>query len=144
MILISIHPEHVKSIIGGLKEYEFRKISFDKPGTRLEEYFVIYESSPTKAITMIIKKEEMIRNNINDLWNKCKDKAGITKNFFMKYYNNHEEGLAIKINEFITLEKPITLLEIRKDYPNFAPPQNYIYLSEKKYPILYEELKKIF
>ena len=146
MILLSIYPEHVESIIKGLKKYEFRKISLKKNAQK-GKFIVVYETKPMNSIRIILEIGEIIDDNIHNLWNRFGDKSGISKNYFFEYYRANSRvgasrGIAIEIKKILRLKKPISLLEIKKDYPTFTPPQNLYILNEEKYPKLYERLKK--
>jgi predicted transcriptional regulator len=148
MILLSIYPEHVESIIKGLKKYEFRKISLKRNAQR-EKFIVVYETKPMNSIRIIIKTGKVIEDNINNLWNRFGAKSGISKNYFFEYYRANSNvgsprGIAIEIDKIFTLKKPISLSEIREKYPNFVPPQNLYLVNEEKYPLLHKQIKKEF
>jgi len=144
MILISIYPDHVKAIKQGIKNYEFRKIPSRKTKTLLykEGYMIVYETRPTSAITLIFKIGNIYEDKIINLWDKFGKKSGISKDYFMGYYYRKIRGIAIEINDFLILKKPITLSQIRKIYPRFNPPQNFYQISKEKYPYLNRELVK--
>jgi len=144
MILITIYPEYVKKIKEGLKKYEFRKIFSKRRKNRITKqgYVIIYESMPESTISMILKIERIYEDNLSNLWRRFGSQSGITKDYFLNYYYGKNRGVAIEIKDFLVLKKPITLLQIKQLYPNFIPPQNFYELSNEKYPLLYQRLKK--
>jgi len=144
MILISIYPEHVIAIKEGIKRYEFRKNPSRKTKNKLlkEKYIAVYETIPMSAITLILKIGNIFEDNILNLWEKFGNKSGISRDYFMGYYHGKTKGIAVEIIDFLVLEKPITLSQIRKVYPRFIPPQNFYRISEEKYPFLNNKLIK--
>ena len=144
MILISIYPEYVDEIKKGIKKYEFRKGFSKKRRSKLisQRYVAVYESMPRSFITLIFKIGKIYEDDIFNIWEKFGNQSGITKDYFFGYYHGRNRGVAIQIKDFFILKNPITLKEIRKNYPKFIPPQNFYQLSEEKYPLLYQKLKK--
>lgn len=142
MILLSIYPDHVKSILKGIKKFEFRKISLKKSALR-NRFIIVYETTPVNSIRFVLKTGEIIEDNIYNLWKRFGKCSGITKEYFLDYYGpRHIRGIAIEIKKIIKLKNPISLLEIRKDYPNFAQPQNIYLINEERYPILFKKITK--
>ena len=47
---------------------------------------------------------------------------------FFSYYRGKADGYAIFFRKFVKLEKPVTLEAIRKQSPNFVPPQSFRYI----------------
>lgn len=144
MILISIYPEYVKKIKEGIKHYEFRKGLHKKRKNDIikQQYVAVYESSPIGSISLILKIGSIYEDSISNLWTRFGGKSGVTRDYFLGYYQGKTTGVAIEIKGFITIDKPINLIEIRKEYPHFMPPQNFYQFSEKNYPFLYKKLKK--
>lgn len=125
-IYISIKPEHIKRIISGIKNYEFRKyISLKEFDTMF-----IYVSSPICKLKYIIKISDIIKypNKIlengygNDDFNKGLKSA--------KY--------AYKIDRVYELDEYISLKDLKEKF-NFNAPQRYAY--DYRYPKLTEYLK---
>tara|TARA_Y100000310_G_C20302535_1_gene632489 strand:+ start:117 stop:566 length:450 start_codon:yes stop_codon:yes gene_type:complete len=145
MILLSIYPDHVKSIIDGIKKYEFRKISLMKKASK-QKFIIVYETKPINSIRLVLKIGEVVKDKVNNLWNNFGENSGISKEYFFNYYGATRRipsgrGIAIEIKDIIKLKRPISLESIRKDYPNFSPPQNLYIISEEKYPQIYRKIK---
>jgi len=126
-IVISIKPEFVDLIFSGEKTVELRKfIPSDLPD---KTELIIYSTSPSKCIVgrAVIKRVE--RHPINQLWKKFGSETGITRKYFIEYFNGKDVGYGIKLEKVRKLRKPITLNELRRTI-NFTPPQSYMYASD--------------
>lgn len=120
-LLISIKPKYVKYIVDGKKRYEYRKCIFKK---EIEQIY-IYSTSPQKKIIGYFKYTKYLKGHPNDIWDKTKKFAGISKKEYDDYFNNRNIAYAIEIKEFFQFEKSINPI----DYiPNFVAPQSYKYL----------------
>ncbi len=124
-VLLSIKPKYVKEITEGSKLYEFRKIIFNNNISTI----YVYETAPTKKIVGKIIIDNIIEDSPLNLWQKFKDKSGITKHEFFEYFKNRDKGYAIKIKKYVNYKKPI---DPYKTKPNFMPPQSYIYVENIK------------
>lgn len=62
------------------------------------------------------------------LWEKVKAISGMNYDDFFSYYEGKTEGYAIFFQKFVKLKKPVTLETIRKQHPNFVPPQSFRYI----------------
>jgi len=144
MILISIYPEQVEAILSETKKYEFRKFPYKRStidGTKFK-YIAIYETSPTSAITTILKIGAIHFDTVVNLWEKFGKSSGVTKDYFMTYYHKKINGTALHIEKYKILLHPIKITEIKKIYPSFIPPQNYYNLEDNKYSKLKEIITK--
>lgn len=128
-IILPIHPRHVEKILTGEKQYEYRKrIPNDL------RFIVVYSTAPISKITALIEVAEVIKDCPNILWNKTQEFAGISKDFFDKYFANQNLSFAIKIKRVFKIEpeQPICLLGI------INAPQSYLYVDKN-----IEELKSL-
>jgi predicted transcriptional regulator len=121
-VLLSIKPEYVKKIKGGVKLYEFRKAIFKQ---NVDEIWV-YASAPVKRIVGKIHVDEILEDSPESLWSNFNEKAGINKQDFFRYFEGKDRGYVIKIKKFEAFEKPIDPYE---ENPNFTPPQSFAYLN---------------
>lgn len=121
-IILSIHPKHVEKILSGEKQYEYRK--YIPNGIR---YLVVYATAPIQMIVAFIEIDAVIKGIPNEVWEKTKHHAGISRDFFMGYFSEHHDSYAIKFKTVSKLEipKPLTCLE-----RNICAPQSYVYLTE--------------
>lgn len=120
-VILSIKPEFVEKILKGEKKFEFRRQIFKKDVDKV----IVYASSPVKALIGEFTIDEIIENKLDLLWELTKKDAGITKEFFYKYFKNKNTGYAIKIKNFFKYEHPINL----NSFGIIYPPQSYLYLK---------------
>lgn len=123
-VLLSIKPEFADKIFNGTKKYEFRRSIFKKKGVKT---VVVYASSPVQKIIGEFEIENIIKEELNRLWNLTKDFSGISEEYFFEYFANKEDGFAIKIKRTKKYKRP---LSIKEDF-NATPPQSFMYLTNK-------------
>lgn len=120
-ILMSIKPKFVEEIMSGQKVFEFRKKICDP--TNIEKVY-IYSSSPMKKIIGSFEFNTVIEGIPEEIWERCKEGAGISKEYFMEYYQNKEKAYALKIDNLTIFDEFISPYEMEK---NFTAPQSYMY-----------------
>lgn len=121
-ILISIHPEHVEKILSGEKRFEFRKkIPIDKI-----RRMVIYSTSPVMKVVAVAEIDSTITARPESVWRKTRHASGITKQRFIKYFDNREIAHAISIGSVRELENPISLSTLCQ---SLVPPQSYRFID---------------
>lgn len=121
-VLLSIKPKYVEKIEQRSKLFEFRKQNFK---TRPNEIW-IYASAPVKRIVGKFYVDDIIEKSPKELWNQCKDYAGIEEKPFFDYFRNKNKGIAIRIKKYVRFDCPIDPYEVNL---NFTPPQSYAYLD---------------
>lgn len=119
-ILLSIKPEFAWQIFDGTKKFEYRKTIFK----RRVEKVVVYASSPVSMVIGEFTIEEVLFEDVDELWEKTQHHSGISEKFFYSYFLDREKGYAIKVKEFIMYELPKTLQEVYGTHP----PQSFAYL----------------
>jgi len=135
-IVISINPEHVKNIISGTKKYEYRT----KAAKRDIDKIIIYETVPVKRIVADVQVIGVLKGKPDDLWERTKDKSGITKAFFDDYFKNRKTAYAYELGEVKVYDSPKNL----EEFGLKRAPQSYVYVSwEKKYGKVYQTAEKI-
>lgn len=92
-ILLPIHPDHVKNIFNGTKRYEFRKRICKKPVDRI----LIYSTSPVMKVMGEAEIEDILVDTLEIIWERTKEKAGIDKRFFDRYYAGRNQAVAYKL-----------------------------------------------
>lgn len=121
--LFSIKPKFAEKILNGIKIYEYRKIF---PSKKIDK-IIIYSTYPVKKVVGEVEVLDIIQMEKEELWNMTKDKSGITKNFFDKYYETKDKAVAYKLGKVIRYEEPKLLDSIGIK----VAPQSYIYLRSK-------------
>ena len=127
-IYISIKPVHLKRIVTGKKDYEFRNYY---PKEHIDVLYV-YESSPTCELRYVIELGEIVKypNKIT--------KEGYGNEDFNKGLKNSK--YAYEIKHLYELERFISLKELKKKY-GFNPPQSYAY--DVRYKKLTDDINKM-
>ena len=133
-VLLSIKPKYAKQIFQGTKKYELRKKVWNL-GTK--NIVLVYASEATKKIIGEFYSTKVISDTPEKIWNKYKDKLGISEEEYFKYFEGRTVAYAIKIKNFIKYKVPISLKEIR----DTRAPQAYMYLED--YETLYEKTSYI-
>ena len=121
---MSIRPELVNSIFEGKKLFAYRKKIF------LDENInsiVVYASRPCSKVVGEIKIGEILKDTPLNLWERTKEGAGITKEFFDDYFKGKNEAFAIKIDFYHRYDTPYNLNDL---YPGTNPPQNFCYVED--------------
>ena len=120
-MLLSINPEHVDNILQGNKKVEFRKV---KCKTDVEQ-IVIYSTSPVMQVVAEATVEEIITGNVLEVWHLTKAFAGISYNFYRRYYKGKKTAIAYKLSEVNQYPEPKKLSDFGVSYP----PQSFLYLT---------------
>lgn len=71
--------------------------------------------------------EEIIEASPNDVWKITKEKSGINKDSFDKYYKNKSSVIAYKLSNIVKYD----ITKELKDYGIEFPPQSFIYVKEE-------------
>lgn len=121
-VVLSIKPEFANKIFEGSKKYEFRRSIFKNPKVKK---VIVYASSPVQKVIGEFEIEHILVHDIETLWNKTKSHAGISEDYFFKYFKAKEHGYAIKIKKTRLYKAPKC---IKRDF-NLFPPQSFLYLT---------------
>lgn len=126
-IILSIHPIHIEKILSGEKLYEFRK------RIPLEiRYIVVYATAPIKKIVAFIEIDKIIKDTPEIVWDKTKKHAGISEDYFLRYFKDKQVAYAVKVKRVTKLKNPVLLIRLNYNYA----PQSYVYINKS-----IEELK---
>ena len=120
-VLLSIKPEFALKIFNGSKRYEFRRAIFKN---RNVDRVIVYASNPTKLIIGEFEIEDIIHDELPDLWAKTKSRAGISKKRFFDYFINRCKGYAIEVKTTRMYDNPVSLNSLMVS----SPPQSFMYL----------------
>ena len=78
-------------------------------------------------IVALIEIDSILKGTPESVWEKTKRHAGVSKDFFMLYFADHQDSYAIKFKTVFKLETPKSLMCLDN---NIAAPQSYTYLTE--------------
>jgi predicted transcriptional regulator len=121
-VLLSIKPEFANKIFNGTKKFEFRRVIFKSKDIKT---IIVYASSPVQKVIGEFEIEEILNEDLNILWEKTKDFAGIPEQFFFQYFSKKDKGFAIRIKKTKKYKIP---LSIQKDF-KLSPPQSFAYVA---------------
>lgn len=121
-VLLSIKPEFANKIFNGSKKFEFRRVIFKSPDVKT---IIVYASSPVQKVIGEFEIEEILNEDLNSLWEKTKDFAGIPEQFFFEYFGEKHKGFAIRIKKTKKYKTPLCL---QKEF-NISPPQSFAYVA---------------
>ena len=119
-ILISINPEHVSNILNGSKRFEFRKIQCKKNVDKM----VIYSTSPVMKVVAEAEIKDVLTDDPETVWEKTSEYAGISREFFDRYYEGRNTAVAFELGDVREFDEPRELSQ----YGISNPPQSFIYL----------------
>ena len=117
-VLLSIKPKFVESIIKGNKKYEYRKAIFKKNVDKV----VIYKTTPFCKIIGEFEIDGILYDTPENIWQITQEFAGITQDYFDKYFYNRKIAYAIKIGNIKQYE-----LEPKDIIKQFKAPQSFMY-----------------
>jgi len=126
-VILSIKPKYVRSILSGVKRYEFRKSIFSEKYVQ-EAY--IYVTAPIKRIVGLFEIGAIVRDSPEGLWNKLGTLSGMHEAEFFDYFKDTKIGFAIEIKHVEAFKSQYDPKEL---IPGFNPPQSFCYL---KYSLL--------
>jgi predicted transcriptional regulator len=86
---------------------------------------VIYATAPRKEVIGEAVIEEVIEDDIANVWHLTKKAVGITHDFFRAYYKGKKKAVAYKLGELELFEKPKRL----EDYGIRCAPQSFVYVA---------------
>lgn len=121
-VLLSIKPEFANKIFSGDKRYEYRRSIFKR--TDIEKV-IVYASAPVSAVIGEFEVGQILHDNLSELWNKTKNFSGISKEYFIKYFSEKNNGYAIEVSSFKRYDNPIN---IKLEY-GMTPPQSFAYID---------------
>lgn len=118
-VVLSIKPEFANKIFDGTKLFEFRKRIFNESIKSV----LVYSSSPVQKVIGEFQIGEIIKHDLETLWDLTKEYSGISEDYFYEYFADKEHGYAIQIKKKTKFRIPKCL---REDY-NLTPPQSFAY-----------------
>jgi predicted transcriptional regulator len=121
-VLISIKPEFAEMIFNGTKKYEFRRAVFKNKSVKT---VVVYSSLPAKSVTGEFEIEDVLCEEIDELWEKARHNGSSDERAFYNYFSGKSKGYAIKISNPVKYREPLPL----SSFGISKAPQSFVYLS---------------
>ncbi|HOX83820.1 MAG TPA: ASCH domain-containing protein [Chryseolinea sp.] len=126
-LFISVKHEYANKILEGTKTIELRK---SKPKVSKGDFVIIYSTTPVKAIIGIAEVDDLISCPPDSMWRLHSKKLGIKHKDFLDYYSNSETSIGIVLSNPKKYRSAISLSSIKRDHPEFQPPQTYRYFMD--------------
>ena len=123
-VILSIRPNFCQAIFNGSKVYEYRKRVFKSSDV---DKVYIYASKPISRIVGYFTIKRVIDDTPSTVWNLTHKFGGISKKYFLDYFEGLSAAYAIEIDEVVKLDTPIDPKSIIE---GFTAPQNYCYLDK--------------
>ncbi len=122
-ILMSLKPQHAKSIIQGRKTIEIRRrFSHKWLGQRVS----IYASSPIRSLICEAQIKNISSASPEEIWEECGYRIGCTKQEYESYTDQSENVYAIEFEHIKPYDNLIKLDQINNMLEsNLKPPQSY-------------------
>lgn len=118
--MLSIKPEYVRRILAGEKTYEFRRRIFTRQDV---DTIIIYTTSPVCRILAEAHITRILQDTSQGLWDRTHRHGGISRDKFMRYFQDRDTAYAIQLGELARFATPRTLA----DYHVKTAPQSFIY-----------------
>lgn len=122
-VLLSIKPEFVEKIFDGSKKYEYRKVL---PKRTDISVIVIYASTPVQRVVGEFRIKDIFSESVDILWERTKEYSGISKEYYMSYFQHKNVANAIEIGELKKYKKT----KLLSDYKIVQAPQSFCYISD--------------
>ncbi len=116
--------EYSEKILSGEKTIELRRMIFSQDVSHI----VIYETAPKKRVVGYFKVGDVENLTVEEIWDKYRDRIGISRSFLEEYFSGKEFGFAIFVEEPKRFRYELTLEDVFK-YSTRAP-QNFRYLDD--------------
>ena len=125
-IILSIKPVYTAKLLAGSKTIELRK---SRPNIGHGDIAIFYSTSPVKSVVGYGVVSTVIEDAPHRLWLNYKEKLGIDKEGFVKYFEGREKAVGIMFEKVVSVN-PISLDLLRIIIAGFQPPQFFRYLSK--------------
>ena len=139
MLFLSIHPEHVESIVAGRKTIELRK---RQPKADLGSSVVIYATAPRCEVVATATLHEVHVATPDDLWRQVSDRTAVSRKAFDAYYQDAQKAVGIHLTDVNVFDNPLKLSELRRRWDGFQPPQQFRYLDSRQQALIRSRLMR--
>lgn len=120
-VILSIKPYYADKILDWEKKYELRRTIFKSKVTKV----YIYASAPISKVIGEFEIDNILCEDIPDLWKRTKDYSCVDRKFFKSYFSNKEKWYAIKVKR---PKRYKNYLSIKESFW-VLPPQCFAYVE---------------
>jgi predicted transcriptional regulator len=125
LMLMSIRPRHVESILSGEKRVELRRT---RPVIKHGQPAAIYATTPSAAVVATCRIGTIQSSSPQDLWASVGAISGVTREEYDAYFLYSTTAVALHLTEVAALEHPVSLSHLREAGP-FNPPQTWHFID---------------
>lgn len=122
-VLLSIKPEYAEMILSGEKLYEYRKVRFRQDVSTV----ILYATLPVGKLVGEFQLDDIIEETPVEVWERTKKHAGITRDFFKKYFSGRKVAVAFKVGAVTRYPQGLAASELGC---KVTPPQSFCYLPD--------------
>ena len=109
-------------ILNGTKRFEYRRTLYRNKDVRS---VIIYATKPVGKIVGEFEVAGLLSDAPESLWASTKEHSGITKRFFMSYFENRAVAFAIQVKNPTRYDEPLPLNRL---VGTSSAPQSFMYL----------------
>jgi predicted transcriptional regulator/adenylate kinase len=135
-VLISIHPEHVASILSGMKVFEYRKVM----PTQDVSHLVLYSTAPIKKVVAVADVVGRLVGSPSRIWADTAYGSGITRKFYQDYFSGYENAGAFELGNVYELSTPFELSKLTSCK---VAPQSFCYLNDRDISLILKKAKPL-
>lgn len=126
-VLLSIKPKYADLILAGSKTVELRR---SWPSNDIG-VMIIYSSSPVQRLTGIALIKEIRECDFDALWDVAQTNGGgVSEDELREYIGKKSLAYGVMLGR---VEPAKVLIDPKSLFPNFTPPQGFLYLSPIDY-----------
>lgn len=119
-ILISLMPQFTDALLAGNKTVELRRRLINiEPGGRVW----IYTKTPRATIEAIGIVDHVMAARPGRIWATYGSETALSKRDFDVYFSGVTTGCAVVFKSVYNLNESVPLIDLRKRFKNFQPPQ---------------------
>ena len=125
-VVLSVKPAFAAALVDGSKKFEFRRV---RPTLSQDDLIYVYSTAPVQAIVGSFVCGDIFEGRPGTLWRKYGRFASIPRAIFRNYFQGSQVATAIEVREPSAWPEPLSLTAIRRRFPDFHPPQSYMFLA---------------
>lgn len=122
-VLLSIKPEFAEAIFKGEKRFEFRRTTFRNPN--IDKVYV-YATAPISRVIGFSLVRDILQMNPEDLWQSTREGAGLSREYFLRYFAGCSLGFALQVKEAERFDEPH---ELESLFGISHPPRSFRYVQ---------------
>ena len=123
IVLYPIKPIYIDRILTGEKKYELRR-RLPKENIR---YVIFYSTFPIGKVVGYATVQGACKTDVNKLWLKVSESAGILKEDYLAYFDGTKEACAIEFGDVYKFVRPFSIEKISL---NLSVPQSFCYIDK--------------